>query len=194
MSTSTPDRSPRAPRADVVRNRRRLLDAAVEVVLETGGAPSRDAIASVAGVGIGTLYRHFPDRQSLLRAVALDVLDRTVAEAEAALAEEASGGAALRRYLHAAIDIGLGAVNILHPMIEDTDWPDRRDAARDVLDRLVAAARRDRALGDVDASEVTFAAIRFARPLGIGLDRDADRSIAHRQLDRYLDGLAASVS
>lgn len=194
MSDHAPDPPPRSTRADARRNRRRLLDAAIESIFETGGEPSRDAVARRAGVGIGTLYRHFPDRQALLRAVALDVLDRTIAEAEASLAEETDGRAALRRYLHAAIDIGLGAVNIIHPLIDDTDWPDRSAAAGDVLDRLVAAARRDGALGDTDATDVTFAAIRFSRPLGVGLDRAADRSVAHRQLDHYLDGLAATVS
>ena len=55
-------------RADARRNRERLLDAAVELILDVGGEPARDAIANRAGVGIGTLYRHFPDQQSLLHA------------------------------------------------------------------------------------------------------------------------------
>ena len=72
-------------------------------------------MAQRAGVGIGTLYRHFPDQQLLLRAVVLDVLDRTIARGAAALAESADGGAALRRYLHDSIDTGVGVVNIIHP-------------------------------------------------------------------------------
>ncbi|MEX1271511.1 MAG: TetR family transcriptional regulator, partial [Acidimicrobiia bacterium] len=105
-------------RSDARRNRRRLLDAAIELILETGSAPSRDAVARAAAVGIATLYRHFPDQQDLLRGVAVDVLARTIAAGEAAL-DEADGGAALRRYLHEAIDIGLGAVNIVHPLLHD---------------------------------------------------------------------------
>lgn len=177
-------------RADARRNRRRLLDAAEALVLETGGEPSRDAVARRAGVGVGTLYRHFPDRQALLRAVVLDVLDRTIEAGGTALAESASGGHALRRYLHATIDTGLGVVNLLHPLLQDTDWPDRREAAQAMLDRLVAAARRDDAVGaDVGPTDVALATIRFSRPLAIGLDADEERAIAHRQLDTYLDGL-----
>lgn len=181
-------------RADAQRNRRLLLDAAIELVLEVGGAPSRDAIAQRAGVGIATLYRHFGDQEQLLRSVALDVLDRTIEHGQAALAEAATGGEALRRYLHAAIDAGLGAVNIVHPLLEDADWPDRRDAARDVLDRLVHVARRDGGIrGDVTARDVALATIRLCRPLAIGLSPDEDQAIAHQQLDIFLDGLGVGA-
>ena len=181
-------------RADAQRNRRRLLDAATDLILEVGAEPAREAVAQRAGVGIATLYRHFPDQQALLRAVALDVLDRTIEEAGAAIEESATGGEALRRYLHAAIDTGLGAVNAVHALLETTDWPDRLAAAQDVLGRLVDAARRDGAISDeVDAREVALAAIRFCRPLAMGLDREEERAIAHRQVDCYLDGLAARV-
>lgn len=177
-------------RADALRNRRRLLDAAISLILEIGGEPSRDAVAQRAGIGIATLYRHFPDRQALLRAVALDALDRTIAAGNAALEASATGAEAVRRYLHAAIDAGLGVVNIVHPLLDDTDWPDRTVAARDVLDRLIGAARRDGTIGkDVVATDIAFAAIRFCRPLAIGLDPAGERAIAHRQADHYLDGL-----
>ena len=179
-------------RADARRNRRRLLDAATGLLLETGDEPSRDAVARRAGVGIATLYRHFPDRQALLRAVALDVLDRTIERADAALAESATGGEALRQYAHDAIDAGLGAVHVVHPLLDDTDWPDRRARAEEVLERLVASARGDGAIGDdVTTGEVVLATIRFCRPLAIGLDPDDERAVAHRQLDCYLDGLLA---
>lgn len=153
-----------------------------------------DAVATRAGVGVGTLYRHFPGRQELLRAVVLDVLDRTIARGRAALTESPDGREALRRYMHDAVDTGLGVVNIVHPMLEAPDWPDRRAAAEEVLDRLAEAARRDGAIGHgVAAADIAMATIRFCRPLGIGLDRGAERAIAHRQLDDYLDGLAVSA-
>ena len=185
---TSPDR-PRE-RADVRRNRRRLLDATIELVLETGGEPTRDAVAKRAGVGIATLYRHFPDQQQLLHAVALDVLDRTITEGLRALDEEA-GSQALRRYMHAAIDTGLGVVNIVHALLDDTDWPDRRRAAADLLDRLVVEARRDGAIGEAtDAADIALATIRFCRPLAVGLDPATELELAHRHLDTYLDGLA----
>lgn len=182
-------------RADAARNRRRLLDAAVELILEIGGEPSRDAVAQRAGVGIGTLYRHFPDQQALLRAVALDVLDRTIHLGETALSESTDGREALRRYMHDAIDTGLGVVNVVYPLLADTDWPERHSAAGEVLERLTAAARRDGALGqEVTASDIAIASIRFCRPLAIGLDAADEGRIAHRHLDTYLDGLTANAT
>lgn len=178
-------------RADARENRRRLLDATIELVLEIGGEPSRDAVAKRAGVGIATLYRHFPSRQDLLREMAIDVLDRTIAAGEAALGEAEAGVGALRRYLHAAIDVGLGAVNIVHPLLDDADWPEQSEAGESLLDRLIENARGDGTIGDaVSASDVVFAAIRFCRPLATGLGATEERAIAHRQLDTYLDGLA----
>lgn len=177
-------------RSDARQNRRRLLDAATELILEVGREPARDALAKAAGVGIATLYRHFPDPQDLLRGVALDVLDRAIAAGEAAL-DEAEGGAALRRYLHSAIDIGLGAVNIVQPLLDDADWPEQRTAAQNVLDRLVDAAQHDKAISSyITATDIAYATIRFCRPLAIGLDTAEERAVAHRQLDSYLDGLA----
>ena len=177
-------------RADALRSRRRLLNAAIELILEIGGEPARDAVARRAGLGIGTLYRHFPDQNALLHAVVIDVLDRTIDAGRAALAESATGGEAFRRYMHATIDTSLGVVNITHPLLNTTHWPDQQAAARHMLDRLVNAARRDSAVDDsVTATEIALAAIRFCRPLAIGLDPTDERTIAHRQLDTYLDGL-----
>ncbi|GGI09828.1 TetR/AcrR family transcriptional regulator [Egicoccus halophilus] len=182
-------------RADARRNRRRLLDGAVELILELGGEPSRDAIAQRAEVGIGTLYRHFPDQQALLRAVVLDVLDRTVHLGETALAESKDGREALRRYLHGAIDTGLGVVNVIYPMLDGTDWPEQRSAAAEALERLTEAARRDGAIGrEVGAGDIAIASIRFCRPLALGLDPAEERAIAHRHLDTYLDGLAVDAA
>lgn len=181
-------------RADAQRNRRRLIGAAAELVLHLGGEPAMDAVASRAGVGVGTLYRHFPSRQELLRAVVIDVVDRTIERGRSALAESSDGCEALRRYMHDAIDSGLGVVNIIHPMLETPEWPDRRTAAQEILDRLVEAARRDGAIGQgVTARDVAMATIRFSRPLGIGLDPATERDIAHRQLEDYLTGLALSA-
>ena len=179
-------------RSDARQNRRRLLHAAKELILEIGGEPSRDAVAKAAGVGIATLYRHFPDPQDLLRGVALYVLDLAIAAGEAAL-DESDSGTALRRYLHSAIDIGLGAVNIVHPLLDDADWPEQRAAAQDVLDRIVDTAQLDEAISsEITATDIAFATIRFCRPLAIGLDAAEERAIAHRQLDHYLDGLATT--
>jgi AcrR family transcriptional regulator len=62
-------RSPRRPRADAVRNRERVLEAAKAVFSAGGAEASLEAVARAAEVGIGTLYRHFPTREALFEAV-----------------------------------------------------------------------------------------------------------------------------
>src|SRR5258708_30210245 len=59
----------RKPRVDAVRNRERVLEAAKAVFSAGGADASLEAVAKHAGVGIGTLYRHFPPREALFAAV-----------------------------------------------------------------------------------------------------------------------------
>ena len=179
-------------RADAQRNRDRLLRAAVEVILEVGAEPPLDAIAQRAGVGIGTLYRHFPDRAQLLRAVAAHVLDGAVDAAETALA---AGGDPVRSYLHSAVERGVGVLNLLHPVLDGPDWTEQRARITPVLDELVERGRETgRLRGEVRTVDLVAAVIRFSRPLAIGLDAADDRALAHRHLDIYLDGLGATGS
>src|SRR4051794_32342760 len=92
----------RKPRSDSLRNRERLL-AAARVVFSAGGPDaSLEAVARTAGVGIGTLYRHFPTREALFQAVYRHEVDQLV-ELAVTLAAEAPPLEALRRWLHANI-------------------------------------------------------------------------------------------
>jgi AcrR family transcriptional regulator len=77
----------RAQRADARRNRERLVAAARRVFAEEGGGASMEAIAQEAGVGVGTLYRHFPRRIDMVEAVYRDEVDELVHTAEQAVAE-----------------------------------------------------------------------------------------------------------
>lgn len=177
-------------RSDARLNRERLLEVTVGLILEAGGEPTRDAIANRSQLGIGTVYRHFPDRQSLLHSVARHVLERTITAGEAIIETDADGIDAIRQYMHAAIDRGIGVVNMIHPLLDDTDWPDLQARAESLMAELVARGRRDpRLSGDITVGDIAFATIRFGRPLAIGLPAGEDRLIAHRQLDRYVDGL-----
>jgi AcrR family transcriptional regulator len=69
MGTTQLENPSRKPRADAVRNRERVLEAAKEVFSAGGAEASLEAVARGAGVGIGTLYRHFPTRETLFEAV-----------------------------------------------------------------------------------------------------------------------------
>src|SRR5438445_6413969 len=97
-------------RPDARRNRDQVLAAARDVFVDAGVDAPLDEVARRAGVGIATLYRRFPDRDALVRAVALDVLDRTAQEARRALAEEPDPFNGLARYMHRALDLRISAV------------------------------------------------------------------------------------
>jgi AcrR family transcriptional regulator len=84
MATGKTDRS---IRADARRNRERLLQAATEAFAEAGTDVSLEAIAKRAGVGIGTLYRHFPSRAALVEAAYRSEVDHLCAAAGELLAE-----------------------------------------------------------------------------------------------------------
>ena len=182
-------------RSDARQNRVRLLDVIVELILEVGGEPTRDAIAERAAMGIGTVYRHFPNRQALLHAAVRHALESTIEFGEAIVATNVDSAEALRRYLHAAVDNGIGVVNIVHPLLDETDWPDLQTRAELLLTALIERNQHDRRLrADLSVSDIVFATIRFGRPLAIGLSTLDDRKIAHRQLDRYVDGVSIHSS
>ena len=93
----------RKPRADAVRNRERVLKAA-KIVFSTGGAEaSLEAVARRAGVGIGTLYRHFPTREALFEAVYRREVDQ-LGELAEQLKNDAAPVDALRRWLRSNVE------------------------------------------------------------------------------------------
>jgi AcrR family transcriptional regulator len=85
----TPDRP---LRADARRNRARVLTAAREAFAAEGAMVPLDEIARRAGVGAGTVYRHFPTKEALFEAVILDQLDQLAADAQQALSEPPGEG------------------------------------------------------------------------------------------------------
>lgn len=92
----------RRPRADSVRNREKLLSAATEVFSAGGPQASLDTVAREAGVGIGTLYRHFPTREALFEAVYRHEVDH-LAELADELVDQGDPVEALRKWLHANV-------------------------------------------------------------------------------------------
>jgi AcrR family transcriptional regulator len=75
--------STKPPRADAVRNRQRVLDAAKEAFADEGLAVPLDEIARRAGVGAGTVYRHFPTKEALFEAVILERVRKLADHAQA---------------------------------------------------------------------------------------------------------------
>ena len=98
-SAGSGGRAPRRLRADAARNVDSLLEAAKAVFATSGvDAPAKE-IADLAGVGVGTLYRHFPQRSDLVKAVFQREVD-ACADAAPALAAASEPGAALAKWLH----------------------------------------------------------------------------------------------
>jgi AcrR family transcriptional regulator len=112
----------RKPRADAARNRARLMDAAKTVFGAKGSAASLDEIARTAGVGIGTLYRHFPTRDALIEAVYRNETEQ-LAEAATRLMRSHPPVEALREWLLAFVEYiatKRGVAEALDTIVGDT--------------------------------------------------------------------------
>jgi AcrR family transcriptional regulator len=92
----------RKPRTDAVRNRERVLEAAKAVFSAGGAEASLEAVARTAGVGIGTLYRHFPTREALFEAVYRREVQHLADLAEK-LKREVHPTEALRQWMHSNV-------------------------------------------------------------------------------------------
>lgn len=155
----TPVRAMRPMRADARRNYERLLTVAREVLTEQGADASLDDIARRAGVGPGTLYRHFPNRDALLGAVLADWVEDLRAQA-VELCAEPSPADALDRWLgvllgHLGTYKGLAAAIIASTGEDHSALAHACDPIHDTGAALVARARADGSIRpDVTAADV----------------------------------------
>ncbi len=130
----TNDEDGRPMRSDARRNAERIVSAAREVFAREGGGASMEAVAREAGVGVGTLYRHFPKRIDLVEAVYRTDVDRVVETAERA-ASELEPWAAVDAFMEAFVRYALGKrtfLNELHEAFEKN--PDLKLQSRQRLD------------------------------------------------------------
>lgn len=184
-------------RADATRNRERIVAAAREAFVLHGADAPLDEIARRAGVGNATLYRHFPDRDALVRDVALAVMDRVADRARAAL-DESEGGddpfEALRRFVLGAVEERIGALCSMLSDRFDRDEP-RLLAARQRLEGLLEelfdrARRAGRLRPDAAVGDLLMALGQLTRPLpGTGCAQVERFLVRHLQI--FLDGLRA---
>ena len=103
MADKRPRPGPRKPRSDAQQNRVRILEAAKEAFKKSGASASLDDIAKQAGVGPGTLFRHFPAREELLKAVYQESAEK-LADAGKAFAEALPPVDALRAWMMLFVD------------------------------------------------------------------------------------------
>jgi AcrR family transcriptional regulator len=110
-----PQPAQRKPRADAERNRDRVLEVAKEAFTRSGADASLDDIAKQAGVGPGTLYRHFPSREALIEAVYRTEVEK-LAAAEKNFAETMAPSEALRAWMLMFVD-DIATKKILAPAL-----------------------------------------------------------------------------
>jgi len=115
MARKAPEFTDRKPRADAQRNRERILEVAKQEFTRSGANASLDEIAKKAGVGTGTLYRHFPTREALLEAVYRTEVEK-LAAAERKFAETLPPVEALRAWMLLFLDY-IAAKQIVAPVL-----------------------------------------------------------------------------
>jgi len=186
------DPDPRPLRADATRNRDQLLSVATRVFGSSDSEPSMRAIAREAGVGIATLYRHFPTRESLVDAIYRDQVARLTSGARDLLAQ-CPPSVALRRWMDLFGDwiaTKQGMLDTLVAMIESGEIAHARTQAEllAAIEGILAAGReRGDVRADVSAEDVAAALVGIftvARP-------PANEARAARLLDVLMDGLSS---
>jgi AcrR family transcriptional regulator len=176
-------------RAQAARNDQTILEAAREVFVADPGAPI-SAVAERAGVGISALYRRYASKEQLLRKLCLEGLDRYIAAAEAALADDADPWTAFRRFMSRVVEADTHSLTL---RLAGTFVPTEelyREAARAqelnvrLVERLKSTGtiRPDVEVDDLALLLEQLAAVRV-------LDRERTRQLRHRYLALLLDGL-----
>lgn len=187
--------APRRPRADALRNRARLLAVAIDVFGEKGTSVSTEEIARAAGVGIGTVFRHFPTKEALLEAVFLEYL-RGFVESARARCEAPDPGQAFFAFFRDAVDVAPRKMAFADALV--AVGIDARAAAEEVagdlssvLATLLRRAQETRAvrpdLGLPELRALLIGATRAAEQLS------GDAEAQGRVLDVLLTGLKAGA-
>jgi AcrR family transcriptional regulator len=177
-------------RADAQRNRERLLETAVRAFSHDGPDVALEAIAKDAGVGIGTLYRHFPTREALVEAAYRNELAR-LCDSVAGLLETLPPAEATRAWMDLFVDYMTtkrGMADALRAVIASGGNPyaqsrDRLVAAITALLRASAAAGTVRS--DVEPADV----LAGLSGVSLAAGDPAQRDQASRLLDLLMDGL-----
>lgn len=185
-SSTSAEAAPRGKRADAVRNEQALLAAAAAVFVLSGvDAPIRE-IATRAGVGIGTIYRHFPTRADLIVAVFRHQVEACAEAGPRLLAEAGSPLAALRQWVDLFVDFLVTKHGLANALQSDRAGFEALHGY--FLDRLVPVCGQllDAAVG---AGEVRPAVTGYELMRGIGnlcARRDADPDYDPRRLVELL--------
>ncbi|GAA2592545.1 TetR/AcrR family transcriptional regulator [Winogradskya consettensis] len=184
-------------RADARRNLRQIIATAREIFVESGLDVPMEAIARRAGVGVGTLYRRFPDRGGLIAAVAASTFRAVLVDLRAAVDATASAWDAFIRLATTSENLVL-TVHLAFPSPQVWTPVHAAEESRDVyremmtaLDRLVRDAQREGSLrADVGSGDV-LGLVSFVLERLPPVSDPAGRLRAQRSLWLVLDGLGA---
>lgn len=182
--------APKPLRADAQRNRDRLVEAAVRAFSEASGEVTLEGIAKDAGVGIGTLYRHFPTREALVEAAYRNELAK-LCDSVPDLLRAKPADEALRTWLDHFIDYmatkkGMG--DALKAVIASGGNPFEHSRAKlgDAMTALLTAAVES---GRIRADIQPFDVVACASGVSLVIGETGDRALAGRMLDLLMDGL-----
>jgi AcrR family transcriptional regulator len=183
-------------RADARRNRDQLLRVAADMFADQGVEKSSlEEIARRAGVGIGTLYRHFPTREALIADVYRAEIERLCARVDVLIATEPIVDG-LKQWMHEFVDYAStkrGMATALSSMM--SEHSELFDYSRGLMNaaaaRLVAAAV---AAGQIRPDATADDVLRGLRGFCTGADYDGWQEQAHRLVDLLIDGLRYSAS
>jgi AcrR family transcriptional regulator len=182
----------RKPRADAERNRVRLLETAKAAFADKGSGASLDEIARIAGVGAGTLYRHFPTRDALVAAVYRNETDQLVAAADR-LAKMDPPVTALREWLLLFVDYIAtkhGMYEVLNSIVGGTSNLYSRSTAQ-VKQAIAKLVDRAVASGDIRLDLDPLDLLRaLAGVANIGSGSDGERAAKHL-IDILIAGIRA---
>jgi AcrR family transcriptional regulator len=192
MSEASPEaqRVTRPLRSDAAANRERILAAATIAVRRGGERVPMATIADEAGVGIGTLYRHYPTRPALLAALTVRSFQLVLAHARAAALSDKPALTALAQFFEQTIAARDQLVLPLHggPVIHDEEVVALRTEVRDLLEQVLARGRRDRTIRpDASPVDIIITGAMLAQPLPHAGDWD---QLARRQAQIFVAGLA----
>jgi AcrR family transcriptional regulator len=183
-------------RADARRNRDQIVAGAKAVFQEHGPEVPMEEIARQAGVGVGTLYRRFPDRESLISAVARDSFLRVRDEVRAVAAQEPGAwhtvGQLLARSREMRVVVRLGASQRARTAVEnDTAVHRTQKEINDILEQVIAASQREGTLRpDVGAGDFMVLMSLLVKHTPTAEEDTADM-VLDRATALVLDGLRA---
>jgi AcrR family transcriptional regulator len=185
----------RKPRADAIRNRERVLEAAKAVFSAGGPDGSLEAVAKRAGVGIGTLYRHFPTREALFEAVYRREVEQLTDLAEQ-LKSEVEPVKALRRWLRSIIELvatkkGMSAALALAVHGSSELYADTFDRLTNAVGGLL---KRAVAAGEIRSDISPEDLLRALVGMCYMHDQPGWQATVRRLVDVFVDGLCVPAA